>query len=344
MFKPPAAASRDRRLAVTTLVSFAVLTLLLVLLHRPFPRALSRTRLLVSPHVLLSTVEANVTLGIKTYVCDDNTQALLQTLVASVRAVYPRIRILLGNDGPRVVAHVDGVRDDPLVTELRLPIDSGISVGRNAMVNATATEFFALLDDDHLFDVDGGDMSLLIDAVEAGFDIVGMRVRNLPGIPELEDESILIPRYVANITSVKGRIVTLCVWNENVGPSIIGMKRPLKVDVLHNAFLARTDTLKKVRWRDELKVNEHMTYFMDAKDAGLNVGYLPSVFVHHRSRRVSECFDKVRWREEEFEPFLDYKDDFAWEKGCYFGFVEYAKQHMLAEKAAHSHAKDGHAK
>lgn len=333
MFKPPSAPSRERRLAVSTLVSLTILSLLLFLLHRPFPHALSQTLLLYAPNSL-TRVEANVTLGIKTYVCDDSTEALVQNLVASVRSVYPRLRILLANDGPRTIAAMEGIKDDPFVEEMRLPSDSGISVGRNAMVNVTRTEYFALLDDDHLFDVDGGDMSLLIDALEDGFDIVGMRVRNLPGIPELEDESILIPRYVANITSFKGRTVTLCVWNENVGPSVIGMKHPLKVDVLHNALLARTETLRMVKWRDELKVNEHMTYFLDAKERGIRVGYLPSVFVHHRSRRPSRCYEKVRWREEEFERLLDYRDDFAWEKGCYFGFVEYAKQHMLAEKAA----------
>jgi len=33
------------------------------------------------------------------------------------------------------------------------------------------------------------------------------------------------------------------------------------VDVVHNAFIARTDVLRRHAWREELQVNEHMTFF-----------------------------------------------------------------------------------
>lgn len=311
MFKAP---SRTRLL--TTLASLAVLVLLPPLLHR---------QLRAAPRAARAAAALPLTLGVKTYVCDAATEALLLTLLTSVRAAHPALPVLLANDGPRSVARHPQVAADRATTELLLPRDSGISAGRNAMVNATRTPFFALLDDDHLLDLDNADLALLVAGVRAGFDIVGMRVRNLPGIPELESDAILIPRYVANVTAFENRTVTLCVWNENVGPSVVGLRAPFPVDVVHNAFVARTDALRRAPWRDELKVNEHMTFFLDAKAKGLRVGYLPSVFVHHRRRRASKCYDDVRWREDKFEKLLDYTDDFAWEKGCYYGFVDYVK-------------------
>eukprot|EP00177_Eucheuma_denticulatum_P006828 GFKZ01012421.1.p1 GENE.GFKZ01012421.1~~GFKZ01012421.1.p1 ORF type:complete len:171 (-),score=24.14 GFKZ01012421.1:1105-1617(-) len=155
-----------------------------------------------------------------------------------------------------------------------------------------------------------------------------MRVHNLPGIAELEEGDISIPRYIANITRFAKRRVELCVWDENAGPSVQQMRHPVRMDVLHNAFLARTDALRRSPWRDELKVNEHMSFFLDAKKNGLRVGYLPSVYVWHRSRQFSRCYQRVRDREEDFERLLDYKDDFLWTKGCYNTMVDYVKWHL----------------
>lgn len=202
------------------------------------------------------------------------------------------------------------------------------------MVQATKTEYFLLLDDDHLFDADT-DLSLLVHALRKQtdakrWDIVGMRVRNLPGIAELEDANIFIPRYIANITSFKNRQLTLCVWNENIGPSIHAMRVPLRVDVLHNALAGRTEILKKFGWRNELKVNEHMSFFLDAWKKGLRVGYLPSVYVHHRERRKSVCYGAVRGREGQYERLLEYKNDFLWQPGCYKNFPAYVTWHMQA--------------
>lgn len=274
-------------------------------------------------------VENMVTIGIKTYVCDPSIIEQVRALLRSIRVHYPLVRVLLGNDGPIQLGMEPFVSNDPHTEEFVLPRDCGISFGRNFMVNMTTTRYFVLLDDDHLFD-DTTNLTVLVDGIRQDqFDMVGMRVRNLPGIDELERTGILIPRYVAMIQKLENRVLTLCVWNENMGPSIFGITHPIPVDVLHNAFIGRTDVLRNHPWRNVLKVNEHMTFFLDAKNASLRVGYLPSVFIHHRSRDYSDCYYKIRFREEKYRKLLPYKDEFAWDMKCQAKFPDKIRSHIL---------------
>ena len=280
-------------------------------------------------HLVQRKVESDVTIGIKTYVCDNSIRDQLMVLVRSIRVHYPFVRVILGNDGPMHVANESFVKDDIYTEEHNLPRDCGISYGRNYMVNRTNTKFFLLLDDDHLFD-DTTNLTNLVHGLRRDkFDIVGLRIRNLPGIDELERVNIIIPRYIALIRKLERRRLTLCVWNENLGPSTFGITHPITVDVLHNAFMARTEVLRKHTWRNELKVNEHMSFFLDAKDAKLRVGYLPSVFVHHRPRDYSKCYYDVRFREDKYRNLLRYEDQFLWDIPCQTKFPEKVKKHIV---------------
>lgn len=249
-----------------------------------------------------------------------------------MRANYPTLKVLVGNDGPVSVRDVPQVREDVYTEEMRLPPDVGISAGRNAMVDRTVTPYFALLDDDHFLPAES-DFSLAVATLERdGFDIVGVRVVNEPGIKELQERDVRIPRYVANLTRWEGRTLQLCVWNENNGPDVGKMERAVPVDVVHNALLARTTTLRKARWREELKVNEHMAFFLDARRMGVRVGYLPSVEVRHRARGESECYQKVREREDVFAGRLEYNDQFEWDKSCRKGFPEFVRRELERER------------
>ncbi|KAI0561479.1 Transferase [Gracilaria domingensis] len=279
------------------------------------------------------SIESQVTVGIKTYVCDSSIVRQVLGLVRSIRVNYPKVRVLLANDGPTSLSDAPLIKKDPYTEEVRLAPDSGISVGRNHMVNMTTTRYFLLLDDDHVFDEDT-DLGIAVNGIgKEGFDIVGVRVRNLPGIEELERIFINIPRYVAKVSKFENREVTLCVWNENNGPGVQKMRVPIRVDVLHNALLAKTDVLRAHPWRNILKVNEHMTFFLDAKKAGVKVGYLPSVFVHHRARRYSACYKAVRFREQSYEKLLEYKDSYLWDVPCGDNFPETVREHLRATGA-----------
>lgn len=278
------------------------------------------------------SIEGQVTIGIKTYVCDASIVRQVLGLVRSIRVNYPAVRVMLANDGPTSIGDAPVIKNDPYTEEIRLPADSGISFGRNLMVNMTTTRYFVLLDDDHVFDEDT-DLGVAVNGIGMdNFDVVGIRVRNLPGIEELEKISIFIPRYVAKVSKFENREVTLCVWNENNGPGVQSMRVPIRVDVLHNAMISKIDVLRAHPWRNILKVNEHMTFFLDARRAGVKVGYLPSVFVHHRARRYSLCYKSVRFREDKYEHLLEYKDDYQWDVPCGDNFPDAVRKHLNATR------------
>lgn len=279
-----------------------------------------------TPH--LHQIKSLLTIGIKTYACDQSIIRLLSGLVHSIRIVYPSVTILIANDGPLSLSSFPFLSTDSSITEIRLPIDAGISRGRNQLVKHTTTPFFLLLDDDHIFDIDTDVWPILSSMLHSKWDVVGLRVRHLPGIAELEDINVLIPRYVANITSFEARTLTLCVWDENAGPSVQQMSQPISAHVLHNAFIARTSILRQYPWRDELKVNEHMSFFLDLWKNDVTIGYLPSVYVHHRVRMSSICYQQKRGREEHYQRLLQYDSSFQWTEGCYHRWVTNVMRHI----------------
>jgi len=297
---------------------------------------------------------ATVTVGIKSHPCDASVVGTLRGLLRSIRSVYPDVRVVVANDAAGVVlAALPWFSADPHTEELRLPADVGISAGRNALVDATSTPYLLLVDDDHVFD-EQTDLAALLRAADTGggWDVVGVRVRNLPGMAQMEAhlnavdargrvDAVPIPRYVANVTRLAARTLTLCVWNENRGPSVAGLTVPLRVDVVHNALLGRVAALRASPWRPALALNEHMTFFLDARAAGLTVGYLPSVFVHHRPRPPSACYGAARGREADYERLLDYNPAFVWDHPCHHAFPARVRAHVAATAGGRTEATEG---
>lgn len=269
---------------------------------------------------VVRSMEGQLTVGIKTYVCDTSVLQRVVSLVKSIRMNYPKVRVLLGNDGPMTISSTDGILNDDYTEEVLLPSEAGVSVGRNTLVNMTSTEFFMLLDDTFALNNDTSLEMVLIGLTKYNFDIVGLRVLNMPG-------------FVSKVEKIENRELTLCSWNEEGGPDVNGLRVPFAMDVLHNAFMARTDVLRVHGWRNVLKVNELMTFFLDARKAHVRVGYLPSVAVYRRSSRFSECFNSMRAHGDSHENLLDYKGKYQWDAEC-GDDLEYMIQKHLLKTAA----------
>ncbi|KAI0562750.1 Transferase [Gracilaria domingensis] len=270
------------------------------------------------------SLEGFMTIGVKTYVCDETIVRQVENLVRSIRVHYPRIRVILANDGPMSLGNEKFLQEDPFTEEHVLPADSGISYGRNHMVNATVSRYFLLLDDDHVF----GDTTILIALLngvhKAGYDLVGMRLKSV-----VEDDVVIL-QQVGNITRFKERELTLCMWDENFGPeSFEDNAHPFAVDILHNAFIANVDVLRKHGWRNDLKVHERIAFFIDAKKANIKIGYLPSVSVYHRAQERFACRSKL------FDVFdsssLPYEEKISFDTKCGESFPRWIRQHGLQQ-------------
>jgi len=274
----------------------------------------------------MEKVENNITIGIKSFICCEGSVKLLRRLLRSIRLRYPHIMIFVANDGSISLKNYAWFRRDKNSEEIWLRYDSGISNGRNVMVRHTRTKYFLLLDDDHTFDTNI-DLYTPLKTIESShFDIIGFRVYNGPGVQEWEESGYFIPRYVALVSKFKNRHLELCLWDENTGPSLNGLHLPVPVDILHNAFLAKTNVLRKNPWRNHLKVNEHMTFFLDAREKEIKVGYLPTIYVHHKARIKSSCYNLVRKRELMYKHLTAY-NTISYDKECGKLFPDYVRKY-----------------
>jgi GT2 family glycosyltransferase len=194
----------------------------------------------------------------------------LDRLICSIRRFYPELAIAVADDG-----FVPSRRTD--VDYLRLPEDVGLSAGRNALLRHIKTRYFLLLDDDLEF-THRTSVDRLLRLVSNGVvDIAGgdyyrckrklwfVRERWQPfhGVFQFQDGDLCLVEATHSRFSDHQRC-----------------------DLVHNFFVARTDKVLQLGgWDEELKLNEHVEFFVRAQRAGLRVAYCARVIARHWMER-----------------------------------------------------------
>jgi hypothetical protein len=200
----------------------------------------------------------------------------LDLTVKSFHQYYPDAKIVVADD-----SEFPQVRED--CTVIQLPYDSGLSAGRNALVDDSTTPYLFMTDDDAQV-TEATDIQRMYDIlVEGDYDIVACRVlapnknnRTYQGwIKVVGDELHVVPATVEPEEGV------------------------IDVDVTMNTMIAKRESLKNVRWTDSLKVGEHLDFFLKAKDADLKIAYVPSITCLDRAWR-SPDYHECRNRAAEF--------------------------------------------
>lgn len=215
----------------------------------------------------------------------------LARLMSSLRQYYPRTPVMVGDDsrdpGPAMMAcsRYEALRF------VQFDFDIGLSAGRNALVDLVETEFVVTLDDDFIF-LPQTRIELLTDLLVSHADICGGQVLNTGQRSPFQGFMDLIPH------PEKEGWFRLRLKHKPVHQD------PVRVDIIPNFFAARTETLRRCPWREELKVSEHHAFFLDAKAKGLRVMMEPRVVIDHisdsnqtyaniaRYRRPGECWDR----------------------------------------------------
>ena len=82
-------------------------------------------------------------------------------------------------------------------------------------------------------------------------------------------------------------------------------------DLVLNFFACRTDSVRKVKWTDELKLGEHLDFFLRARDAGLKITYLPDVVVDHYRDHSANTEDYKVYRRRADEYHQRFKDMYS---------------------------------
>ncbi len=68
----------------------------------------------------------------------------LDRLIESIHRFYPGVCVLVADDSDKPVQRKD-------VQVYPLPYDSGLSYGRNYLMDQLKTKYFVMMDDDHVF-------------------------------------------------------------------------------------------------------------------------------------------------------------------------------------------------
>jgi len=194
----------------------------------------------------------------------------LDLLIRSIRRFYPQLAIAVADDGI-----APSPRDD--VDYLRLPEDVGLSAGRNALLRHIRTPYFLLLDDDLEF--------TRRTQIERLLELVAGDVADVAGGDYYRCKRKLIftrQRWQPFHGNFRFRDGDLWLTREfhAVHPDYC------LCDVVHNFFVARTaDALALGGWDEELKLNEHVEFFVRLYRKLKRVAYCPDVIARHWSVR-----------------------------------------------------------
>jgi hypothetical protein len=185
-------------------------------------------------------------------------------LVISIKRYYPSLRVLVCDDS-RVPLYQDGAEPLPGVTWYTLPFELGhtLGAGRNFLIDRAQTEYVFLCDDDQEF-LPGTRLRAMWKFLESsGYDIVA-------GAQDHFD-------YGAAIFKRKNDKILVCFDAHHglVAPRVVACDR------VHNTFLARTESLRRIRWHEKVYAREHTDFFIRAYNAGLKIAQMGGTRVGH---------------------------------------------------------------
>ena len=193
-----------------------------------------------------------LTIGIKTF----NRPACLDNCLAHIRHLYPTINIIVGDDSNDQIKQINKtITDKYNVTLIDIPFDSGVSIGRNTIIENTTTKYYLTLDDDNYIDK-GTKIIDILQFMEAKpeIDLVG---GVCPDRKHMYKQDVSIYSYTfINIHDLD----ILCCHN------FIKLSDRMdiyKTNIVLQLFIAKTDVLQKHKWNPDHKFEEHKPFFVE---------------------------------------------------------------------------------
>jgi len=168
----------------------------------------------------------------------------LKHAVESVRDFFPDVRIIVADDSekPPMMGGVDN---------FVLPFYTGLSFGRNRMVERVRTKYMFLMEDDAYFNEETK-LEAVLDVMEqTDFDILGITVVDMPDGHQHPNGYMIYLRGDYGYSDSGS-------YGEEAGCSLC--------DFVENIFMARTAALQAFEgWDEDLKIHEHGDFFLRAK-------------------------------------------------------------------------------
>lgn len=215
--------------------------------------------------------------------------AITRTCVESIRAIYQEPIIVADDSNDVPHDWMDGIPD---VHVLRLPYNTGLSYGRNALVGACTSQFFIMMDNDHMIKDPLTVEKLMACQKDCGAAIVCGQLQDFD-----EDQP---RRYYGHFTR-EGKDI----WMNHYAPETIGLVTGLTKPLASycgcrygaNFFLGVRATFAKfnIHWDPNLRMMEHEDFFLRFP-AELRVASVTNVVIdHHLTRKGKDPeYDQFR--------------------------------------------------
>ena len=220
-----------------------------------------------------------ITFGIKTFKRPEAVGRLINSIILQ----YPSAKILVVDDsGDDINSPVKKIF--PQVSWITKPLNIGLSAGRNVLVDNTTTPYLFLMDDDYIFNKSVNIEEIYNKLIELDLDLLAGTVsdirgnlsypRNYHGTFKIEDDILHVRKNHHDIE-----------WDSDV----------MKVDFAMNLFLAKTETLKDIRWEEKLKLAEHLEWYLRySKKYKLGKFKLPKFNIYHDNSVGNSEYRKYR--------------------------------------------------
>ena len=212
--------------------------------------------------------------GIKTF----NRPAHLNNLIKSIREKYTN-PITVVDDGeiciePELLEQYD-------INYIKIPFDSGISVGRNILSERITEDYFVLMDDDWLVGPKT-DIPLMYRAIKAlDLDILGGQFLS----------SNEFNKYYGRLDTAN-KVLALKNEYEKIEffDSVSNANHVVKiVDVTNNFFIGKRSSIKSIGWTSKYKTGgEHIDFFYRASKEPFTVGQISSSTIYNGEGKVNE--------------------------------------------------------
>lgn len=218
----------------------------------------------------------------------------IKRLVESIYAYYPDAIILIGDDSE--ISCKDELEKKYAEKKLRvfeLPKDSGLSYGRNFLLENVETEYFLLLDDDFVFDEKTNIEYCLNMLKEKDLDILGGYFRNYKIVNTWFDKIIVLSQKIFRYEIPTNYIGKLD-FDEKTRTLYASYERHRfpeyeLTDIVHNFFIGKTKkVLLENPWDNDLKLQEHTPFFLEAKRKGFKVATTNHLSIRHMPERLKK--------------------------------------------------------
>lgn len=221
------------------------------------------------------------TIIIKTFERKDE----LWRLLKSIKKLELNSRILIADDSEvsykkETLNRFEGLEIDYFV----LPFDSGLSYGRNFLLEQVKTDYFLLCDDDFIFD-ENLDIVAAMEIMEGKkLDILGGYVRNYKTVTRRIDYGIRLIQKIFKLERKYNYLGIINIGNDEITLNYITNEFPVytETDIVLNFFVAKKKSVELMGgWDNDLKLTEHTDFFIRCKKAKFRIGFTNKLNVKH---------------------------------------------------------------